>query len=150
MNSLSYSEIIGKDISRNWLDIHCLTDSRRLRLPNTEDGHGELEEIADRRIALVCFKANGGHEWRLYASLKAEIQMRQLRPAQAEAFGRCREASANTGRIDAESNRPNTGKRLTGARNWTRQSPRRERVSTQGASYFLVSWRSDDCFRCSV
>ena len=64
MNSLSHPEIIGKDISRNrnWLDIHCLTDSRRLRLPNTEDGHGELEEIADRRIALVCFKANGGHE----------------------------------------------------------------------------------------
>ena len=34
MNTVSHPEIIGLDISRDWLGIHCLSDSRQLRLPN--------------------------------------------------------------------------------------------------------------------
>ena len=46
MNTVSHPEIIGLDVSRDWLDIHCLSDDRRLRLPNTDEGHSKLEEIA--------------------------------------------------------------------------------------------------------
>ena len=103
MNPLSHPEIIGIDVSRDWLDIHCLSDGRQLRLPNTDDGHAELEEIAGDRTALVCFEATGGCEWRLWSNLEAAgIQTRQLPPAQVKAFGRSRGTLAKTDRIDAE------------------------------------------------
>ena len=64
MNTMPHPEIIGLDVSRDWLDIHCLSDGRQLRLPNTDEGHSELESIAGDRNALVCFEAAGGCEWR--------------------------------------------------------------------------------------
>ena len=100
-----------------------MSDDRRLRLPNADEGHSELEEIAGGREALVCFEAAGGHEWRLWASLAAAgVEARQLPPAQAEAFGRSRGISAKTDRIDAEliarfmAFRPEAGRRLPSGR----------------------------------
>ena len=119
MNTATHPEIIGLDVSRDWLDIHCLGDGHQFRLPNTDDGHSDLEEIAVGRNALVCFEAAGGQEWRLWASLEAAgIEARQLPPAQAEAFGRSRGTLAKTDRIDAEliarfmAFRPEAGRRL--------------------------------------
>ena len=123
MNTVAQPEIIGLDVSRDWLDIHCLSDDRRLRLPNTDEGHSKLEEIAAGREALVCFEAAGGHEWRLWANMAAAgIEARQFAPAQAEAFGRSRGTSAKTDRIDAEliarfmAFRPEAGRRLPSGR----------------------------------
>ena len=123
MNTLSHPEIIGIDVSRDWLDIHCLSNDRRFRLPNTDKGHSKLEAVAAGREALVCFEATGGHEWRLWASLEAAgIKARQLPPAQAEAFGRSRGTLAKTDRIDAEliarfmAFRPEAGRRLPSGR----------------------------------
>ena len=103
MSTLSHLEIIGLDVSRDWLDLHCLSDGRRLRLRNTDEGHSELAKIAGDREALVCFEATGGHEWRLWASLEAAgVEARQLAPAQVKAFGKSRGTLAKTDRIDAE------------------------------------------------
>jgi len=74
----------------DWLDRHCLTDTRRLRLPNTDDGYGQLEKIVgDRtafnptRTALVCFvrlpKPRRRREW---------LRKRHLLRAPAEIFQR--------------------------------------------------------------
>ena len=119
MNTLPHPEIIGIDVSCDWLDIHCLSDDRRIRLPNTDEGHSKLEAVAAGREALVCFEATGGHEWRLWASLEAAgIEARQLPPAQVKAFGRSRGTLAKTDRIDAEliarfmAFRPEAGRRL--------------------------------------
>ena len=123
MNTVAQPEIIGLDVSRDWLDIHCLSDDRRFRLPNTDEGHSKLEEIAAGREALVCFEATGGHEWRLWASLAAAgVEARQLAPAQVKAFGRSRGTLAKTDRIDAEliarfmAFRPEAGRRLPSGR----------------------------------
>ena len=95
--------IIGIDVSRDWLDIHCLPDGHRLRLPNTSDGHAHLAELASDRRAFVCFESTGGQEWRLWASLDAAgIPTRQLPPAQIKAFALSRGTRAKTDRIDAE------------------------------------------------
>ena len=97
MSTLSHLEIIGMDVSCDWLDIHCLGDSRQLRLPNTE----------------------AGHEWRLWERLEAAgIDARQLPPAQIKSFGKSRGTLAKTDRIDAEliarfmAFRPEAGRRL--------------------------------------
>ena len=119
MNTLPHPEIIGIDVSCNWLDLHCLSDDRRLRLSNTDEGHSELAKIAGDREALVCFEAKGGCEWRLWASLEAAgVEARQLPPAQVKAFGKSRGTLAKTDRIDAEliarfmAFRPEAGRRL--------------------------------------
>ncbi len=79
MNTVAHLEIIGIDVSRDWLDLHCVSDGHQLRLRNTDDGHSELAKIAGDREVLVCFEATGGHEWRLWASLEAAgIEARQL------------------------------------------------------------------------
>ena len=56
MNTATQQEIIGLDVSRDWLDLHCLSDSRQLRLPSTDAGHAELEAVAGDREALVCLE----------------------------------------------------------------------------------------------
>ena len=119
MNTLPHPEIIGIDVSRDWLDMHCLSDGHQLRLRNTDEGHSDLAKIAGDREALVCFEATGGHEWRLWASLEAAgVEARQLPPAQIRSFGKSRGTLAKTDRIDAEliarfmAFRPEAGRRL--------------------------------------
>ncbi len=138
MNTVAHPEIIGLDVSRDWIDLHCLSDHRQLRLPNTDDGHSELAKIAGDREALVCFEATGGHEWRLRASMAAAgIEARQLAPAQAEAFGRSQGTLAKTDRIDAEliarfmAFRPEAGRRAESC-----AIPGRRRPSAGSSSRF--------------
>lgn len=103
MNTVSQDRIIGIDVSRDWLDIHCLPDGRRLRLPNTDEGHEQLIQLARPAEALVCFEATGGQEWRLWAALDAAgVATRQAPPAQIKAFAASRGTRAKTDRIDAE------------------------------------------------
>ncbi len=103
MGKISHEQIIGIDVSRDWLDIHCLPDGRQLRLPNTKDGHAKLVRSICADGALVCFEATGGQEWRLWCALDAVgIATRQLPPAQIKAFAASCGTRAKTDRIDAE------------------------------------------------
>ena len=91
MNKVTQDRIIGIDVSRDWLDIHCLSDGQRLRLPNTDKGHARLVDLARTMDALVCFEATGGQEWRLWSALEgAGVATRQLPPAQIKAFAASR------------------------------------------------------------
>ncbi|MCB1470059.1 MAG: IS110 family transposase [Rhizobiaceae bacterium] len=119
MSRIPHPAIIGIDVSRDWLDIHCLPDGHRLRLPNTAEGHAQLTDVAHERRALVCFESTGGQEWRLWAALDAAgICTRQLPPAQIKAFAASRGTRAKTDRIDAEliahfmAFRPDAGRQL--------------------------------------
>lgn len=103
MNTASQDRIIGIDVSRDWLDIHVLPDGKRLRLPNTNEGHARLVDLAQSVGVLVCFEATGGKEWRLWSALDAAgIATRQLPPAQIKAFAASWGTRAKTDRIDAE------------------------------------------------
>ena len=100
MDNLSHGRVIGIDVSRDWLDIHCLPDGYRARMPNAPAGHAA---VADLARDLVCFESTGGQEWQLWAVLEAEgIAARQVPPAQVEAFAQSRGTRARTDRIDAE------------------------------------------------
>ncbi len=103
MSNISQDAIIGIDVSRDWLDIHCLPEGQYERLPNTDAGHQRLTELARRSGAVVCFEATGGQEWRLWVVLDASgVATRQLPPAQIKAFATSRGTRAKTDRIDAE------------------------------------------------
>lgn len=103
MDKIPQDAIIGIDVSRDWLDIHWLPDNQGQRLPNTDEGHERLSEMALSQRALVCFEATGGQEWRLWSALDAAgVATRQLPPAQIKAFAASRGTRAKTDRIDAE------------------------------------------------
>lgn len=119
MDNLSHGRIIGIDVSRDWLDLHCLPDGLRCRIPNGPEGHTAVADLAHDRDAIVCFESTGGLEWRLWARLEAEgIVARQVPPAQVKAFAKSRGIRAKTDRIDAEliarffAFRPDAGRRL--------------------------------------
>lgn len=103
MNRLSHGRVIGIDVSRDWLDLHCLPDALRRRVPNAPEGHVAVADLARERDAIVCFESTGGQEWQLWARLDAEgIIARQVPPAQVKAFAQSRGTRAKTDRIDAE------------------------------------------------
>lgn len=103
MEKVAHDRIIGIDVSRDWLDLHCLPDGKRLRLPNTHEGHEQLAQLARDVNGLACFEATGGQEWRLWVALEAAgVVTRQLSPAQVKAFAVSRGTRAKTDRIDAE------------------------------------------------
>ncbi len=103
MGKISQARIIGIDVSRDWLDIHCLPEGKRARLANKLEGHEQVAQLALELGALVCFEATGGQEWRLWSTLDtAGIATRQLPPAQIKAFAASRGTRAKTDRIDAE------------------------------------------------
>lgn len=103
MSKLSQARIIGIDVSRDWLDVYCLPEGKRARLPNKVEGHEQVAQLALELDALVCFEATGGQEWRLWSTLDiAGIATRQLPPAQIKAFAASRGTRAKTDRIDAE------------------------------------------------
>lgn len=119
MDMISQGAIIGIDVSRDWLDIHCLPEGQYERFPNTDMGHERLTEMARMTGAVVCFETTGGQEWRLWAELDAAgIVTRQLPPAQIKAFAASRGTRAKTDRIDTEliarflSFRPDAGRAL--------------------------------------
>ncbi len=119
MKTLSHPSIIGIDVSRDWLDIHCLPDEHNQRLPNTSEGHEQLIMLAQQRHAVVCFEVTGGQEWKLWAALEAAgVQARQLPSAQIKAFAASCGIRAKTDRIDAAliarfmAFRPTAGHRL--------------------------------------
>lgn len=71
MGKISQARIIGIDVSRDWLDIHCLPEGKRVRLVNKLEGHEQVAQLALELGALVCFEATGGQEWRLWSNLDA-------------------------------------------------------------------------------
>lgn len=119
MTNLSYGRIIGIDGSGDWLDLHCLTDGLRHRVPNAPEGQVAVADLARERDAIVGFVSTGGQEWQLWARLEAEsIIAQQVPPAQVKAFAQSRGTRAKTDRIDAEliacflASRPDAGRSL--------------------------------------
>ena len=103
MDNLSHGRVIGIDVSRDWLDLHCLPDGHRFRVPNAPAGHAAVADLARDRDAIVCFESTGGQEWQLWALLETEgVAARQVPPAQVKAFAQSRGTRAKTDRIDAE------------------------------------------------
>lgn len=103
MDTVTQAAIIGIDISRDWLDVHCVPGGNRARFRNKVKGHEQVAQLALELNALVCFEATGGQEWRLWVSLDdAGIATRQLPPARIKAFAARRGTRAKTDQIDAE------------------------------------------------
>ena len=82
MDDPSHGRVIGMDVSRDWLDLHCLPDGLQCRMPNEPEGHATVADLARDRDAVVCFESTGGQEWQLWETLEEEgVIARQVPPA---------------------------------------------------------------------
>tara|TARA_R110002111_G_scaffold8194_1_gene30659 strand:- start:8 stop:502 length:495 start_codon:yes stop_codon:yes gene_type:complete len=109
MDTVTQDRITGIDVSRDWLDVHCLPDGQRLRLSNTDEGHTTLVDLAHSIGALVYFKATEGQEWRLWSTLEAtgiargNCRLRKSKPSRPA--GKCHDAEGS----DVEEHLKNLG-----------------------------------------
>lgn len=85
MDTLPKIDVIGIDVSRDWLDSYTLSCGGHRRLPNTAKGHQAVIALAKDHGAIVCFESTGGLEWLLWQVLAtAGVAARQVLPAQGE------------------------------------------------------------------
>ena len=98
-----HPEIIGLEVSRDWIEIHCLTDRLQFRLPNTDDSHSEHEGVASGWGCFGLLQGHGRPGMVVTGELgSGGIQGRHLPPAQVKAFGISRGTLVKTDRGDAE------------------------------------------------
>ncbi len=118
---IAATNVVGIDVSRDWLDGFVFPGGTRFRLENSAEGHANLILMIREMSAPVHvgFEATGGQEWALWTALVAAgIDASQLPPAQIKAFALSRGTRAKTDRIDAELIapfilfRPEAGRRL--------------------------------------
>lgn len=70
MDNLSHGRVIGIDVSRDWLDLHCLPDGHRCRVPNAPPGHAAVADLAGTEMPssvlsrLAVKNGSSGRFWR--------------------------------------------------------------------------------------
>ena len=95
--------IIGIDVSKDWLDACCLSTTEHRQFANDGRGLRALRQwIATNRASLVVFEASGIYHRRLEDSLStATIPYAKVNPRQARRFAEATGKIAKTDRVDA-------------------------------------------------
>jgi transposase len=93
----------GVDVAKAHLDVHLLPDGKRLRVPNTSDGHKRLIEfVTPISPGRVVVESTGGYENHLvFALLGAGLSVARVCPADVRHFARSRRQLAKNDKIDA-------------------------------------------------
>lgn len=93
--------LIGVDVSKNWIDVFHLSTSRHERIPVTKQSLARF--AAEAKGCLVVLEASGGHERPLTGALaRAGVDYARVNPRQAREFARASGRLAKTDRVDAE------------------------------------------------
>jgi len=93
--------IIGVDVSKDWIDVFHLSSCRHDRIASTKRALSQFARTAQG--ALVVFEASGGYERPLGEALAgAGVAYARVNPRQAREFARSTGRLAKTDRVDAE------------------------------------------------
>lgn len=94
-------DIVGVDISKDWIDVFHLSASRHERISTTQPALRKFATAA--KGALVVLEASGGYERPVTEALaKAGVPFARVNPRQAREFARASGRLAKTDRVDAE------------------------------------------------
>lgn len=78
-------DLIGVDVSNDWIDVHRLSTGRHARIPTTPEALARVAREAQG--ALVVFETSGGYERPLMAALaETRVPLARVNPRQARAF----------------------------------------------------------------
>jgi transposase len=94
---------VGIDVSRDTLDVAIRPDGTHRRVPNTDDGFGQLVALLSPLApALIVLEATGGYQRRVVAALGlAGLPVAVVNPARAREFARALGRLAKTDKVDA-------------------------------------------------
>lgn len=97
------AEFIGIDVSKEWLDVHLLTEGSAVRFENSAVG---CQAVVERLITVpaerIVLEATGGYERLLVAALAAAgLPVVVVNPRQVRDFARALGQLAKTDKIDA-------------------------------------------------
>lgn len=103
-NMTHMTRLVGIDVGKSHLDVHCLPDGHSCRVPNTDAGiAGLLASLADGPDWVAACEASGGYERRLLLAMsEADKPLYCLHPADVRAFARLTGTRAKTDRLDAK------------------------------------------------
>lgn len=94
---------IGVDVSKAWLDVHCLPAGTSRRFSNDKAGHKALIKwLADTPIARIVYEPTGAYHRSLEEALAAAgLPLAPVNPRQARRFAEATGKIAKTDRADA-------------------------------------------------
>jgi transposase len=96
-------EFVGIDVSKEWLDVHCLTGDAAERFENSADSlRALIERLAAMPVERIVLEATGGYERLLVAALAAAgLPVVVVNPRQVRDFAKALGKLAKTDQIDA-------------------------------------------------
>lgn len=102
MNPKKTYDYLAVDVAKD--ELHCRSQTQRLRASNEARGHGQIVAAARKLVApCVVLEATGGYERRLLACLRAEgLPAIVVNPRRLRAFAISEGVHAKTDPIDAE------------------------------------------------
>ncbi len=94
---------IGVDISKDFLDVHCLPDGVSKRFENTKAGHKELIRwLRKTPIARIVYEPTGPYHRSFEQTLaKTELPLVKINARQARRFAEVTGRLVKTDRVDA-------------------------------------------------
>jgi transposase len=97
------AEFVGIDVSKEWLDVHLLSEASSARFENSAEGQRALvERLVVVSVERVVLEATGGYERLLVAALAAaHLPVVVVNPRQVRDFAKALGQLAKTDRIDA-------------------------------------------------
>ena len=103
MTANSSNVVIGIDVSKGWIDAHCLPDGKTWRVKNAPDALAEwVEKLPKDAINLIVLEATGRlHNDVTAAFVDAGMPVAIINPKRLKNFGRAFGVQAKTDKIDA-------------------------------------------------
>jgi len=96
------TEYVGIDVSKDWLDVHCLVSQTGFRVKNEAE---DIEPMAARfpPETKVLMEATGGYEQDVVQALQAKgLEVWVINPKRARDFARSKGRLAKTDKLDAK------------------------------------------------
>jgi len=95
--------VIGIDVSKGWIDAHCLPDGKTWRVKNAPDALAEwVGQLPKDAIKLIALEATGSlHSDVVAAFADAEVPIAIINPKRLKNFARALGQQAKTDKIDA-------------------------------------------------
>lgn len=95
---------IGIDVSKDTLDVHCLSDGKYAQFLNSRTGHVQLTKwIGLRPASVIIFEATGGYHRQMEQALGSNaIPFVKVNPKQARRFAQASGKLAKTDRVDCK------------------------------------------------
>jgi len=95
-------DIIGIDISKTTLDVHCLTDSAKAQFSNNKTGYSSLQKwLKGYNLTCIVYEPTGSYHRAFEEAFVQRFPLAKVNPLQARRFAQAHGTRAKTDQVDA-------------------------------------------------